>query len=251
MIRCVWLNYHCSLKSVWKNIWVWRMKQLSSQKGFPLTLFRWLFLLRYMKRKKVNGPAVTWQLWCCSGCKKNICSFMMTSSNGNIFRVTGPLCGESTFDRWFPHTKRPVTCSFDAFFDVRLNKRLSKQSRCWCLKMPLGSLWHHCNVFCSADGQYTMTEETKARLQWNGVITWKPPARLSCSCTMEVRYFPFDNQICELEFGSWTYNQDEVGRADSRFAPSQWETVLLCNDVSHWLGASLESALGMMRRGHG
>ena len=27
-------------------------------------------------------------------------------------------------------------------------------------------------------------------------------------------------------------------RADSRFAPSQWETALLCNDVSHWLGAS-------------
>ena len=32
-------------------------------------------------------------------------------------------------------------------------------------------------------------------------------------------------------------------RADSRFAPSQWETALLCNDISHWLGASLESAL--------
>ena len=34
-------------------------------------------------------------------------------------------------------------------------------------------------------------------------------------------------------------------RADFRFALSQWETVLLCNDVSHWLGASLvtESAL--------
>ena len=31
--------------------------------------------------------------------------------------------------------------------------------------------------------------------------------------------------------------------AASWFAPSQWETVLLCNDVSHWLGASLESAL--------
>ena len=30
-------------------------------------------------------------------------------------------------------------------------------------------------------------------------------------------------------------------RADSRFAPSQWETALLCNDVSHWLGANLES----------
>ena len=29
-------------------------------------------------------------------------------------------------------------------------------------------------------------------------------------------------------------------RADSGFAPSQWETALLCNDVSHWLGANLD-----------
>ena len=29
----------------------------------------------------------------------------------------------------------------------------------------------------------------------------------------------------------------------ARFAPRQWETALLCNDASHWLGASLKSAL--------
>ena len=29
----------------------------------------------------------------------------MTSSNGNIFHVTGPLCGEFTGHRWIPHTK--------------------------------------------------------------------------------------------------------------------------------------------------
>ena len=34
-----------------------------------------------------------------------------------------------------------------------------------------------------------------------------------------------------------------ICRTDSRFAPSQWETVLLCNDVSNWLGTNLESAL--------
>ena len=34
-----------------------------------------------------------------------------------------------------------------------------------------------------------------------------------------------------------------IYRADSRFAASQWEMALLCNDVSHWLGASIESAL--------
>ena len=34
-----------------------------------------------------------------------------------------------------------------------------------------------------------------------------------------------------------------ANRADSRFAPSQRKTALLCNDISRWLGASLESAL--------
>ena len=33
--------------------------------------------------------------------------------------------------------------------------------------------------------------------------------------------------------------------ADSRFAPSQWETSLQSNAVSHWLGANLELALEM------
>ena len=34
---------------------------------------------------------------------ENIC--LMTSSNGNIFRVTGHLCGEFTGHGWIPHTK--------------------------------------------------------------------------------------------------------------------------------------------------
>ena len=34
-----------------------------------------------------------------------------------------------------------------------------------------------------------------------------------------------------------------LDRVDSKLASSQWETTLLCNDVSHWLGANLVSAL--------
>ena len=71
--------------------------------------------------------------------------FMMTSSNGNIFRVTGPLCGEFTGPGEFP-TQRPVTRTFDVFFDLRLNKRLSKQPWGWWFEKPSWSLWHHCNV---------------------------------------------------------------------------------------------------------
>ena len=39
-----------------------------------------------------------------AGCASPLCT-MTTSSNGNIFRVTGPLCGEFTGQRWIPLTK--------------------------------------------------------------------------------------------------------------------------------------------------
>ena len=36
---------------------------------------------------------------------------------------------------------------------------------------------------------------------------------------------------------------NRYARADSRFAPGQWETSLQSNAISHWLGANLDSAL--------
>ena len=71
-------------------------------------------------------------------------TFMMTPSNGNIFRVTGPFCGEFTGPGEFP-TQRPVTRIFDVFFDLRLNKRLSKQPWGWWFETKSRSLWRHRN----------------------------------------------------------------------------------------------------------
>ena len=69
---------------------------------------------------------------------------MMMSWNGTTFRITGHLCGEFTGPGEFP-TQRPVTRSFEVFFDLRLNKRLGKQSWGWWFEMPSCSLWRHCN----------------------------------------------------------------------------------------------------------
>ena len=41
--------------------------------------------------------------------------------------------------------QRPVTRSFGVFFDLRLNKPLSKQSWGWWFETPSYSLWRHCN----------------------------------------------------------------------------------------------------------
>ena len=61
--------------------------------------------------------------------------FMMTSSNGNIFRVTGPLCGEFTGLRWIPRIKAS-DAELDVFFDLHPIKRLSKHSRSWLFETP-------------------------------------------------------------------------------------------------------------------
>ena len=70
---------------------------------------------------------------------------MMTSSNGNIFRVTGPLCGEFTGHRGIP-AQRPVTRSFDVFLHLCLNIPLSKQSWGWWFETQSHPLWRYCNV---------------------------------------------------------------------------------------------------------
>ena len=84
--------------------------------------------------------------WCIVG------FVMMTSSNGNIFRVTGHLCGEFIGPRWIP-AQSPVTRSFDVFFDLRPNKRLTKQSwGCWS-ETPSCSLWRQCDAYIEGRGE--------------------------------------------------------------------------------------------------
>ena len=88
--------------------------------------------------------------WSWLGCDKwsMLCwnlNFMITSSNGNILHVTGPLWGNPLVTGGFP-SQGPVTWSFDVFCDVRIKKWLSKLSRCWWFEIPCHSLWCHCNV---------------------------------------------------------------------------------------------------------
>ena len=120
----------------------------------------------------------------------------MTSLNENIFRVTGPLCGNSPVTGEFP-SQRPVTRSFDVFFDMRigcdvldvifvfvlfiayfvrndeikmfnqsLNKQLSKQLWDWWFETPFCSLWRHCNA-----GYWVSVGYADRSQFWTSVLT--------------------------------------------------------------------------------
>lgn len=55
-----------------------------------------------------------------------------------------------------------------------------------------------------------MTLMTKATLHYTGRVVWEPPAIYKSSCTIDVEFFPFDEQTCGMKFGSWTYDGFQV-----------------------------------------
>ena len=63
----------------------------------------------------------------------------METFSASLVLCTGnsPVTGE------FP-SQRPITRSFDAFFALHVNKRLSTQSRCLWFETPSHSFWRHC-----------------------------------------------------------------------------------------------------------
>ena len=77
--------------------------------------------------------------------------YMMTSSNGNIFRVTGTLCGEVTGHQWIPLTK-----ARDAEPDVSLI-RVCKNGLVHILK-AVDLRRHHAHHDVTVMGKYTRTK---------------------------------------------------------------------------------------------
>ena len=62
----------------------------------------------------------------------------------------------------------------------------------------------------SADGKYEVSYKPNVVIHNDGDVLWIPPAIYRSSCPISVKYFPFDEQKCEMNFGSWTFNADQV-----------------------------------------
>lgn len=51
----------------------------------------------------------------------------------------------------------------------------------------------------SADGKYEITLMTRAKIDFTGNVVWEPPAIYKSSCTINVEFFPFDQQHCGMK----------------------------------------------------
>jgi len=74
------------------------------------------------------------------------------------------------------------------------------------LRLPVEDIWiPDIELYNKIDSSGLRGKET-AVIDSSGHVTWIPPYKLTSTCKMDFTFFPFDEQNCDLKFGSWTYN---------------------------------------------
>ena len=49
-----------------------------------------------------------------------------------------------------------------------------------------------------------------AVIYYSGIVEYLPPIKLKSTCQIQIEQFPFDEQNCTLEFGTWTYDESLI-----------------------------------------
>lgn len=65
-------------------------------------------------------------------------------------------------------------------------------------------------MYNSADEGFDGTYPTNVVVRNNGSCVYIPPGIFKSTCKIDITWFPFDDQRCEMKFGSWTYDGFQV-----------------------------------------
>ncbi|XP_059378272.1 neuronal acetylcholine receptor subunit alpha-9-II [Carassius carassius] len=97
------------------------------------------------------------------------------------------------------------------WYDAHLKWSKEEYDGLEVIRIPSSLVWRPDLVlYNKADDDFSGPVDTNVVLRYNGEITWDAPAITKSSCVVDVSYFPFDSQQCNLTFGSWTYNGNQV-----------------------------------------
>ncbi|KAG5675725.1 hypothetical protein PVAND_005605 [Polypedilum vanderplanki] len=101
------------------------------------------------------------------------------------------------------------------------------------LRIPPHRIWKpDVLMYNSADEGFDGTYPTNVVVRSNGSCLYVPPGIFKSTCKIDITWFPFDDQRCEMKFGSWTYDgfqldlqlQDEAGGDISSFVTNgEWD----------------------------
>ncbi|KAK2897949.1 hypothetical protein Q8A73_014329 [Channa argus] len=95
--------------------------------------------------------------------------------------------------------------------DYKLRWNPEEYENVTSIRIPSEIIWRPDIVlYNNANGDFAVTHLTKAHLFYDGRIKWMPPAIYKSSCSIDVTFFPFDQQSCKMKFGSWTYDRAKI-----------------------------------------
>nr|ABA60380.1 nicotinic acetylcholine receptor subunit type A [Lymnaea stagnalis] len=60
-------------------------------------------------------------------------------------------------------------------------------------------------LYNSASDGFDDTYPTNVVINYNGNCLWVPPGMFKSTCAIDITWFPFDDQRCNLKYGSWTH----------------------------------------------
>ncbi|KAF7990066.1 hypothetical protein HCN44_009009 [Aphidius gifuensis] len=117
--------------------------------------------------------------------------------------------------------------------DVNMRWNVSQYGGVKDLRIPPHRLWKpDVLMYNSADEGFDGTYPTNVVVKDNGTCLYVPPGIFKSTCKIDITWFPFDDQRCEMKFGSWTYDgfqldlqlQDEAGGDISSFITNgEWD----------------------------
>ncbi|XP_063990955.1 neuronal acetylcholine receptor subunit alpha-7-like isoform X1 [Diachasmimorpha longicaudata] len=117
--------------------------------------------------------------------------------------------------------------------DVNMRWNVSQYGGVKDLRIPPHRLWKpDVLMYNSADEGFDGTYPTNVVVKDNGTCLYVPPGIFKSTCKIDITWFPFDDQRCEMKFGSWTYDgfqldlqlQDESGGDISSFITNgEWD----------------------------
>ncbi|XP_043251668.1 neuronal acetylcholine receptor subunit alpha-7-like isoform X2 [Colletes gigas] len=117
--------------------------------------------------------------------------------------------------------------------DVNMRWNTSEYGGVRDLRIPPHRLWKpDVLMYNSADEGFDGTYPTNVVVKNNGTCLYVPPGIFKSTCKIDITWFPFDDQRCEMKFGSWTYDgfqldlqlQDEAGGDISSFITNgEWD----------------------------
>jgi len=82
----------------------------------------------------------------------------------------------------------------------------------------------------SADKDFDSRYATNVVVSASGDCLWVPPGLFLSTCKIDITWFPFDEQKCEMKFGSWTYDSsgidlqldEDAGDTSSFISNGEW-----------------------------